>query len=108
MLYLKRINLKRLNKEFHAMHKFLHISLAFTGALLSANLLVACGDDNSSAPLLNQSGIALSSSSEQATLPSSATEPASSDTQTQPESSATPLGVLLRQRLGLQQQQHCL
>ncbi len=72
------------------MHKFLHISLAFTGALLSANLLVACGDDNSSAPLLNQSGIALSSSSEQATLPSSATEPASSDTQTQPESSATP------------------
>ena len=74
------------------MHKISRISLAFTGALLSAALLTACGDDNSSAPLINQGGL-VSSSSEQTIPPtplSNATEPGSSATQ-QPDvtSSAT-------------------
>ena len=70
------------------MHKISRISLAFTGAFLSAALLTACGDDNSAAPTLNQGGIAASSSSEQVAPTSNAAVPASSTTQ-QPESSAT-------------------
>ena len=70
------------------MHKISRISLAFTGAFLSAALLTACGDDNSAAPTLNQGGIVASSSSEQVAPTSNAAVPASSTTQ-QPESSAT-------------------
>ena len=70
------------------MHKISSISLALTGAFLSAALLTACGDDNSTAPIPNQGGITASSSSVQAPPTSNATEPASSATQ-QPESSAT-------------------
>ena len=73
------------------MHKISRISLAFTGAILSATLLAACGDDNSSAPLINQGGL-VSSSSEQTIPPtplSNATEPGSSATQPDATSSAT-------------------
>ena len=61
------------------MHKISRISLAFTGAILSASLLAACGDDNTVAAFNNVA----QSSSEQAQpqdLSSSATEqaPASS------------------------------
>ena len=61
------------------MHKISRISLAFTGAILSASLLAACGDDNTVAAFTNVA----QSSSEQAQpqdLSSSATEqaPASS------------------------------
>ena len=70
------------------MHKISRISLAFSGAFLSAALLTACGDDNSAAPLPNQGGIVASSSSEQAVPTSNTTVPTSSVIQQQPESSA--------------------
>ncbi len=61
------------------MHKISRISLAFTGAILSASLLAACGDDNTVAAFNN---VAQSSSeqAQQQDLSSSATEqaPASS------------------------------
>lgn len=59
------------------MHKISRISLAFTGAILSASLLAACGDDNTVAAFNNVA----QSSSEQAQpqdLSSSATEQAPS------------------------------
>ena len=71
------------------MHKHSHISLVFTGALLSASLLTACGDDSSTSPLVNQNAT-FSSSSEQAAPLSSATVPNSSAIQqTEISSSAT-------------------
>ena len=44
------------------MHKISRISLAFTGAILSASLLAACGDDSSPTSFDNQSNVASSSS----------------------------------------------
>lgn len=73
------------------MHKKTRISLAFTGALLAASLLTACGDDSSTSAFPNQGNVVPASSNAQ-TLPpdplSSVTEPASSATQTQPEISS--------------------
>ena len=75
------------------MHKLSHISLLFTGALLSASLFTGCGDDSSTTPLINQNGTAPSSSSEQVAQLSSATVPSSSVThQTEISSSATQNG----------------
>ena len=72
------------------MQKISRISLAFTGAILSAALLGACGDDSSTDAFanVNQGGTTPTSSSEIATPQSSATVPASSETVTQPESSS--------------------
>ena len=73
------------------MVKFSRISLAFSGALLSAALLGACGDDNATTPLVNTA--ATSSSSEQAIAPdqssSSEATTTSSDSQLQQQSSSS-------------------
>ena len=72
------------------MLKKTRISLAFTGALLAASLLTACGDDSSTDVFVNvNQGGTTPTSSEQAAPLSSVAAPASSATQTQPESSAT-------------------
>ena len=72
------------------MLKKTRISLAFTGALLAASLLTACGDDSSTDAFANvNQGGTTPTSSEQAVPLSSVAAPASSATQTQPESSAT-------------------
>ena len=72
------------------MQKISRISLAFTGAILSAALLGACGDDSSTSSFanVNQGGTVPTSSSEIAAPQSSATVPASSETVTQPGSSS--------------------
>ena len=72
------------------MLKISRISLAFTGALLSAALFSACGDDNATAPFNNTA--TASSSSEQTIVPdqssSSVVTTTSSDTQ-QPQQSSS-------------------
>lgn len=65
------------------MHKISRISLAFTGALLSAALFGACGDDNS--PTAFNAPVAQSSSSDQAQQPE---QVSSSSTEQLPASSA--------------------
>lgn len=62
------------------MHKISRISLAFTGAILSASLLAACGDENTTAAFNNFANQSSSDQAQPATLSSSSTEqlPASS------------------------------
>ena len=66
------------------MHKISRISLAFSGALLSAALLGACSDDNATTPFINTA--ATSSSSEQAIAPdqSSSSEVTTTSSDSQP------------------------
>lgn len=62
------------------MHKISRISLAFTGAILSASLLAACGDENTTAAFNSFANQSSSDQAQPATLSSSSTEqlPASS------------------------------
>ncbi len=62
------------------MHKISRISLAFTGAILSASLLAACGDENTTAALNNFANQSSSDQAQPSTISSSSTEqlPASS------------------------------
>lgn len=62
------------------MHKISRISLAFTGAILSASLLAACGDDSATAPIGTAISQSSSSQVQQEQLSSSSTDqlPASS------------------------------
>lgn len=62
------------------MHKISRISLAFTGAILSASLLAACGDDNATAAFNNFANQSSSDQAQPTTISSSSTEqlPASS------------------------------
>ncbi|WP_173475294.1 histidine phosphatase family protein [Fibrobacter succinogenes] len=73
------------------MHKISRISLAFSGALLSAALLGACSDDNATTPFVNTA--ATSSSSIQVIAPdqssSSEATTTSSDSQLQQQSSSS-------------------
>ena len=62
------------------MHKISRISLAFTGAILSASLLAACGDENTTAAFNNFANQSSSDQAQPSTISSSSTEqlPASS------------------------------
>lgn len=62
------------------MHKISRISLAFTGAILSASLLAACGDENAAAAFNNFANQSSSDQAQPSTISSSSTEqlPASS------------------------------
>ncbi|WP_290765027.1 histidine phosphatase family protein [Fibrobacter sp. UBA4297] len=62
------------------MHKISRISLAFTGAILSASLLAACGDENATAAFNNFANQSSSDQAQPSTISSSSTEqlPASS------------------------------
>lgn len=62
------------------MHKISRISLAFTGAILSASLLAACGDDSATSPIGTAISQSSSSQVQQEQLSSSSTDqlPASS------------------------------
>ena len=74
------------------MHKISSISLTFAGALLSAALLGACGDDNSATPFAAPNNSATSSSEQAiATDQSSSSEATttSSETQSQTETSSS-------------------
>ena len=62
------------------MHKISRISLAFTGAILSASLLAACGDENAAAAFNSFASQSSSDQAQPSTISSSSTEqlPASS------------------------------
>ena len=79
------------------MHKISRISLAFSGALLSAALLGACSDDNATTPFINTA--ATSSSSEQAIAPdqSSSSEATTTSSETAPVTQSSSSETLLPQ-----------
>lgn len=56
------------------MHKISRISLAFTGAILSASLLAACGDENAAAAFNNFANQSSSDQAQPSTISSSSTE----------------------------------
>ena len=79
------------------MHKISRISLAFSGALLSAALLGACSDDNATTPFINTA--ATSSSSEQVIAPdqSSSSEATTTSSETAPVTQSSSSETLLPQ-----------
>ena len=83
------------------MHKISRISLAFTGAILSASLLAACGEDN---PTNAFDKFMSSSSTTQSDPLSSVTPPGSSNDNQDPTSSAEATSSSRLTRLALKRQ----